>query len=612
MKKTIFGRILILLLSAALVLAAAGCRQTDPTGQSVTPAGSTDSPDVTAASDDTISAKEVTGEFVITTADGRFTQNSTTYTLTAAGTYTLRGALEGQILVAAGKEDEVIIELSGTTISCSTDSPIKILSADKVEISAKKGTENVVKDERPAKTAEDSEQGGGAIWADADLKLKGTGTLVVTASYNNGIHTTKDLSIQKLSLKVTAVNAALKGSDSIKIKSGNIVAISTEGDGVKTSSTDLNKSGEARGDVVLTGGSLSVYAAGDGIQAAHSFIMKTDGEGSSPQLKIYTGAYSSYTADEAATDSYKGVKAESEIDISAGAVIISSFDDGLHANSGTVFDSGEVGYGSITISGGSVTIGVYSPEGMTGGGQTPPGFSGGQGTAPGGVPGSATGGDQSGQGGAPGSAPGGSAPGGHGGKGGNGGAPGGWGGWGGQKTVSGADGIHADGTLTISGGEVYVDSAYEGLEANRVLISGGSTTVTAMDDGVNATKGVSEPQVLITGGLLDVTVGCDGDFDGIDSNGTYEQTGGIVITRGPNAEMMAALDAERSVTITGGTLIVLGYSRVQTGSGIGSYDLSLHSIGEHSVTVGGKTVSFTNAYGYACTSCYSDAEVTGK
>ncbi|MBO4563619.1 MAG: carbohydrate-binding domain-containing protein [Clostridia bacterium] len=564
MKNRILTAALALLLCAALAFTMTGCRggSSDP-GQTEAPSSS-DYVQATAASDSSVSASEVSGEFVMTSADGVFSRNGSVYTVTSAGTYSLRGALEGQILVIAGKEDVVVLELNGVTITNSSDSPIKILSADKVEISAKKGTDNVIKDERSQKTTDDDSQGGGAIWADADLKLKGAGTLVVTASYNNGIHTTKDLTIQKLSLKVTAVNAAIKGNDSIKIKSGTVVAISTFGDGMKTSSTDLNKSGETRGDIVFCGGSIAVYAAGDGIQAAHSFIMEPDEEGNVPAVSIFTGSYSDYTDDSASTDSYKGVKAESKIDISAGAITISSYDDGLHANCGTTFESGERGMGDINISGGSITIAVYSPEGKTGGGHMGPG------------------------------------------------RPGGHGGWGGQQTVSGADGIHADGALTISGGDIYIDSAYEGLEANVVVIEGGTTVVTAMDDGVNATKGLESPQVIVTGGILDVTVSPNGDVDGIDSNGTYVQTGGLVITRGPNSEMAAALDAESSVSITGGTLVVLGYSRVQAGSGVNSCLLSLNSEGEHSITVNGSTYTFTNAYSYGRTSCYSDTSVSGK
>ncbi|MBO6062325.1 MAG: carbohydrate-binding domain-containing protein, partial [Clostridia bacterium] len=186
------------------------------------------------------------------------------------------------------------------------------------------------------------------------------------------------------------------------------------------------------------------------------------------------------------------------------------------------------------------------------------------------------------------------------------------GGWGGQQAVSGADGIHADGTLTISGGSVYIDSAYEGLEANVVNVSGGYTVVTAADDAVNATKGPESPQVSISGGFLDVSVSPNGDVDGIDSNGSYTQTGGVVITRGPSSEMAAAIDAENGVAITGGTLIVLGYGRVSAGGSVKQVSLSLHSEGSHTVTVDGTEYSFTNAYSYGSTCCWSSGSVSGK
>ena len=592
MKKLSFNILCALTLCAALLFCA-GCG---------TKGGTTDSAEPTAASDSTITAKEATGDFSITTANGNYIQDGTTYTVTSAGTYTLRGLLNGQVIVAAGNDEAVELDLSGVTIKNSSDSPVKLLSADKVEISAKKNTENIISDERSEKVSDDDTQGGGAIWANVDLKLKGAGVLVVTASYNNGVHTTKDLIIQKLSLKVTAVNNAIKGNDSITVKSGNIVAISTDGDGIKTSSTSANKSGATRGDVTLIGGTVSVYSAGDGIQAAHSFIMQADEEaGTVPSLTVFTGSYSGYTADSASTTSYKGVKAQDEVIISAGNINVSSYDDGLHANSGTVFETGETGAGNISISGGSVTMGVYSPEGKTGGGKFGPGF----------------GGDRGGFGGQgdPGGGPGGGC-GGHGGVGGHGDvaniASMGMGGWAGQQTVSGADAIHADGTLSISGGSINIDSAYEGLEANVVNISGGSTVVTAVDDGVNATKGAQAAQINITGGFLDVTVSPDGDYDGVDSNGSYTQTGGVVITRGPNSEMAAALDAESSVSVTGGTLVVLGYARVQTGAGVSSVSLSLHASGNHSIKVDGVTYNFTNSSAYGQTLCYSDTAVSGS
>ncbi|MBO4392128.1 MAG: carbohydrate-binding domain-containing protein, partial [Clostridia bacterium] len=276
-----------------------------------------------AVTDTAITAKESTGEFTVTTEDGTYSGEDGVYTISSAGTYMLKGSLEGQIIVDAGDDDEVVIELSGVTITCDTDSPIKILNADKVEISAKKDTENVINDKRTPGSGDDT-QGKGAIYAKCDLKLKGKGTLVISAGYNNGIHTTKDLEIKNLTLKVTAYNNALKGDDSVTVTSGTVVAISTNGDGVKTENTDVSKKGVTRGDIVISGGTFTVYAAGDGFQAAHNFVLTSE-DGEIPTVTVYTGSYSGYTASDADTTSYKGVKAQNEINISEGSIAIQAY-----------------------------------------------------------------------------------------------------------------------------------------------------------------------------------------------------------------------------------------------------------------------------------------------
>ena len=554
MENKLLKRIAAALL-CALLLALAACGGSE-NGSGGTPSGNNAGSE-DAATDSTITAREAEGEFTITTADVRVDRNGDVYTVTGACTYTLRGRLSGQVIVSAGQDDEVALDLSGTTISCSTDSPLKIVSAGKVEISAKKGTENVINDGRSAKTVEDETLGEGAISAEADLKLKGAGTLVINAGYNNGVYTSKDLILQKLSLKVTAYKSAIKGNDSITVKSGRIVAISTDGDGIKTSNTNLNKNGRTRGDITFTGGSIAVYAAGDGIQAAHNFELCADEEGNTAIVAVYTGTYSGYTSDSSQADSFKGVKAQNELSIRAGSISVSSFDDGLHADYGMAFDAGGSGEGIVNILGGAVTIGVFAPEGKTGGGRTGP----------------------------------------HGGR--------------GQKAVSGADGIHGS-TVNIAGGNVNIDSAYEGMEANVINVSGGNTVITASDDGVNACRGVTNPAVNITGGFLDVSVSPHGDVDGIDSNGVYLQSGGVVIVRGPNSEMAAAVDAEQGVSVTGGTLAAMGYGKVQAGAGVSSLTLSLHSKGGHTISVGGREYAFTNSDDYGQTLCWSDSEVTGK
>lgn len=552
--KKIIAVLLVLALAAGLTACRAGSLTEWTVSADPTDSGSGTDPEP--ATEQDISANETEDDFSMTSEDGEFSSEGNIYTVSAAGTYVLTGRLEGQILVSAGEDDEVTLELAGVTIICDEDSPIKIVSADSADISAKKDTENVINDTRSVKTSDDDSQGEGAIYADCDLKIKGGGTLVVNAAYNNGIHTTKDLTIQKLTLKCTAYNNALKGNDSVSVTGGTVAAISTHGDGVKTENTDVSKNGITRGDITLSGGTVTVYAAGDGFQAAHNFEMTAGEDGSTPEVFIYTGSYSGYTAADAAATSYKGVKVQNELNISEGSITVQSYDDGLHADYGNSFDDGTAGVGTISISGGTVVLNVYTPEGKTRGGRMGPG------------------------------------------------------GWGGQQTVSGADGIHADNVLNISGGTIRIDSAYEGLEANVINVSGGTTYVSANDDGINACRGSSSPLINVSGGYLDVTVSANGDVDGIDSNGSYMQTGGVVITRGPGSEMAAAIDADGRITVSGGTLIILGYGRVSTGGNVKAVSLSLHDAGSHTVTIDGTSYTFVNAGSYGRTICYSDAQVS--
>ena len=125
------------------------------------------------------------------------------------------------------------------------------------------------------------------------------------------------------------------------------------------------------------------------------------------------------------------------------------------------------------------------------------------------------------------------------------------------------DGIHADNIVNISGGETHIESAYEGIEGNVMNISGGETYVYATDDGMNATKGNANPAINVSGGFLDVEVPTNGDTDGIDSNGTFTQTGGVVIVKGPGTagstgSPSAALDTDGNVTLKDCTLIIFG------------------------------------------------------
>lgn len=576
-----------------------------------------DDTDVTHADDAENYRVSITGDFTVTsdTSDG-VTQSGSVYTITKAGEYTVTGLLsEGQLIVDAGDEDEVTIVLNGTSITCSSGSPIYVKNASKVKIKSEENSFNEVIDNRTEATEDSSDDAvNAAIYATCDLKLVGKGALVVTGNYNNGIQSKDDLSIKNVIVKVTAVNNAVKGNDAVDIESGNIIAISAKGDGIKTSNSSISNKGNQKGIVTITGGNIDIYAACDGIDAAYGVDISGDGN-----LNIYTDTYSEYseevtssgsssgtstgrdssanTTASANTVSYvaasdtitnapggfgggnmggmggqnggnapdmsngnapdmnggsggnkadgdrpgmpgdfnesgnssgqsystKGIKAESEINISSFTINISSTDDGIHTNSDSgVLETGEDGKGTIVINGGSITI------------------------------------------------------------------------------SSGDDGIHADKQLDVNDGYINVVTSYEGLEAITINLNGGKIYVYATDDGINACTGdgKTSPIVNVTAGYIDITT-ASGDTDGIDSNGNYVQTSGFVLVKGGSSSgnVSGSIDVDGTVTITGGTCVTLGGVCETPINSVNAYVLSSVSFssGRYSLkdSSGKEVISFT-------------------
>ena len=113
--------------------------------------------------------------------------------------------------------------------------------------------------------------------------------------------------------------------------------------------------------------------------------------------------------------------------------------------------------------------------------------------------------------------------------------------------------VHANTVLQIDNGSLAL-TASEGMEGTRIVINGGSISITAADDGVNAAHKSSAytPTFTMNGGELTVTVG-QGDTDAIDSNGNLVINGGTI-----NVTGNSAFDYDGSATYTGGTIIING------------------------------------------------------
>ena len=550
---------------------------------------------------------EITGEFSITSTDGStITQNDSVYTITQAGEYTVTGLLsEGQIVVNADDNAEITIVLNGTSITCSNGSPIYIKNADNVKIKSEENTYNCIVDARTE--ADDnsdnssSENGNAAIYAACDLKLVGKGALSVTGNHNNGIQSKDDISIKNVTIKVNAVNNAIKGNDEVAIESGEIIAISRKGDGIKTSNISLSSKGKQKGNVIISGGNIDIYAACDGIDAAYGVDVSGDGN-----LNIYTDTYSDYSEAVAADNSGSSASSvgtppdmnntqnngnmgnppdmnNSSSNSGNNRDMKGNFSGGNRAGNGipgnnSSGNSSKKSYSTkgikaeseINISGAAINIsstddGIHanSDSGVLETGEDGKGII------------SISGG---------------------------------------TITIStGDDGIHADKELNITDGYINVLTSYEGLEAITINISGGQSFVYAADDGINACTGdgTSTPLINITGGYVDVTTG-SGDTDGIDSNGSYTQSGGMVLVKGGSSsgQVSGSIDVDGNITITGGTCVALGGICETPVNSVNAYVFSSVSFNAGSYSVkdssGNEIISFTlnNSYsnGWICTS----------
>lgn len=511
--------------------------------------------DVTHADDAENYRVSITGDFTVTsdTSDG-VTQSGSVYTITKAGEYTVAGLLsEGQLIVDAGDENEVTIVLNGTSITCSSGSPIYVKNASEVKIKSEENSFNEVIDNRAEATEDSSDDAGNAaIYATCDLKLVGKGALVVTANYNNGIQSKDDLSIKNVIVKVTAVNNAFKGNDAVDIESGNIIAISAKGDGIKTSNSSISNKGNQKGIVTITGGNIDIYAACDGIDASYGADISGDGN-----LNIYTDTYSEYSEEVTSSGSSSGTSTSRN----------SSANKTASAN-------------TVSYVAASDTI-ANAPGGFGGGNMG--GMDGQNG-------GNKAGGDRPGM-------------------------PGNFNESGNSSRQSySTKGIKAESEISISGFTINICSTDDGIHANSdsgvletgedgkgtIVINGGTITISSGDDGMHADK-----QLDVNDGYINVVT----SYEGLEAI-TINLNGGS-----SSGNVSGSIDVDGTVTITGGTCVALGGICETPINSANAYVLSSVSFssGRYSLkdASGNEVISFTVdgtfGNGWIC----SDTLVTG-
>ena len=134
-----------------------------------------------------------------------------------------------------------------------------------------------------------------------------------------------------------------------------------------------------------------------------------------------------------------------------------------------------------------------------------------------------------------------------------------------QGLESSPKGVKAEGDIVVEDGEISISvtgksDGSEGLESkSSISISGGSLSVWAYDDAINAATAVN-----ISGGRIYAYAEHN---DGIDSNGTLTISGGTVIASGSSVpEQSFDCDYSSNFTVTGGTLVGIAGSSLAPSS----------------------------------------------
>jgi len=542
-----------------------------------------DSFSITGDGDDFYSVqKNSAGEYTVTISD-----------VPNGGTVSVEGKLLGNIIIDVDDSKEIELEFHDASIVSRWNSPIKVVSADAVTISVKKGYSCQIYDLR---SSVDEDAGTkAAIYSEVDLDIEGKGVLTVTSYNNNGIHTKKDLSVKNLTMTVQCCDNALKGKKTVEIQSGDVTLIATKGDGIKTvdSDTKYNDDGTVKkqnGTVTISSEkgdlTLNIYAACDGIDAAYDVIV-SESEEYKLVLNIQTDEYSDYSEEVTVKEDEQDEEDQKEeFDPLEGGFDPSSMgkpDKDPQAREQEGFDPSDMpedmpgqsrpgtdtpwnGFDPITMEPGDFDPSQMNiPEGWQGGGGFQPGTDpsifeqkAGKSYSTKGIKAANSimiyGGtiniqslddcihanndkevdtdlSENGYGN-------------------------------GYVEISGGnitlktddDAIHADQDAIVLGGTIVIGSCYEGIEGQNVKIAGGQVSIHAFDDGINSTAKTAE-SITVSGGYLYVVAG----GDAIDSNSTVKNdnilfSGGEAVLFS-NSSFDTSIDTDSGYKYTGGNVV---------------------------------------------------------
>lgn len=495
------------------------------------------------------------------------TYSSSKITITKAGSYLITGSFNGSIEVNTEDKGTVRLILNNASISANDSAAIKVSSAKKVLITLPDGTSNSIKDS--SSRSDDESDYSAAFYSKADLVFNGNGSLKIDASYKNGLKTGDQLKIVSGNFEINSKEDALIGKELVGIKNGNFT-INAGQDGIKsTYDKDTSKGNIVllNGTYNITSGNDAVQSENGLYIADGTYNIKTNGGSANAVQKTGDSGFgmpnnqsgfngernigdtsNSDSSSDSSSDSYKGLKASNLITIVGGQYNIDSCDDSIHTNGdmlikgGTfTISSGDDGMhadNTLQIDGASINI-TKSYEGIEGlsiiineGDIKLVASDDGMNTASGSSSGDTFGGNQlfgfkNGMN------------------------------FGDDSSANNGDNKNnfqmpqmSDNAKTNNGQMPQMPDNANANNGQMPQMNDNSNNSANTD----STTDSSSPSLTINGGNIYVNA----SGDGLDSNGSMTFNGGYVVVEGPTSSGDTALDFDKSLTFNGGTVIALG------------------------------------------------------
>ena len=424
-------------------------------------------------------------------------------------TYTLSGSSSDGSLTLGGSY-KCTVSLAGITLTNPSGAAINITNKKRIQVSAKKGTENTLTD-----GADGSQKA--CLYSKGQIQLQGNGTLTVVGNTAHAIKSGDYISVKNLTLNITsAVKDGISCNKYFQMKSGTVTINGVGDDGIQADlETDDENTGETTdhedensGNAYIEGGTLNITctaAAAKGVKAEGDMNI------SGGDITIKTTGNGEWDTEDLETKAASGLSCDGNMNISGGTMSLTSTGSG---GKGMKCD------GVMTISGGTVSVvtsgGLYYNNGTTENtnytGNTD-NVSSNYYSSPKGIKA-------------------------------------------GLKTQSGSSYTYSGG-MVISGGKVSVTTSGrngEGIESKNYLnITGGEVIVNSYDDAINSAQ-----DMTIESGYVFARAT---NNDGLDANGNCYIKGGVVYAIGassPEVAIDANSEQQKKLYITGGTVIAIG------------------------------------------------------